>query len=704
MKKLLVLCLTLSLLLCCVALPASAAVKTSKDFVFSETALTLFEGESAGTTLLQQGELAGMSVTYYKSSNQNIASVSEDGTITGNSAGKATVSAYLEDGNTTYRANITVTVQRAVTSVTVNTTRWSVYDAEEASALEFAPADNELPVVVMLPNKSLSVSAEVLPKNASNRKISISSSDTSVVTTSASAFKAVASGECVVTVASQSNPEICEQFWVVVVTPVKKIEIEGSTNTLYQGGDSLELTAYYYPEDATVQDVTWTSSNTRVAEVSEDGVVTPLAKGTVNITAKATDGSNVSAAYKVTVDVRPTSVSLNQDDFTLSVKNSKYVRATVLPNNVTNKNVTWSTSDASVATVSKNGTVAAVAPGVATITAASNADPSVYASLTVTVVQPVTKVAFSAKSASVYVNSTVALYPEITPSNATIQDVTYKTSNANIATVDANGVVTGHKAGTVTITATATDGSRKAGTIRVQVIQPVEGVRMKSQSYRVGVNETLRLTAVISPSDATNKHMSWYVDDSTVCTIKGTTNTPTVTGKAWGVTTVYGQTEDGGYQCSAEVNVGNYNRALKVTDLYLQNNAIKIAVTNESNLIITRFNFTVDVYDMNGEELICCTNGTNSFTGYYPYTLYQYYTTTHGRFTFHNFIQPEERIGRLEMRITGYVYDDGEVYTIPVDRQEIVEYRDPDYHDPIDPGDPIVDPVYSEEEDNSADD
>ena len=697
MKKLLVLCLTLSLLLCCVALPASAAVKTSKDFVFSETALTLFEGESAGTTLLQQGDLAGMSVSYYKSSNQNIASVSEDGTITGNSAGKATVSAYLENGNTTYRANVTVTVQRAVTSVTVNTSRWSVYDAVEASELEFAPADNDLPVVVMLPNKSLSVSAEVLPKNASNRKISITSSDTSVVTTSASAFKAKASGECVVTVASQSNPEICEQFYVVVVTPVKKIEIEGSTNTLYQGGDTLELTAYYYPEDATVQDVTWTSSNTRVAEVSEDGVVTPLAKGTVNITARATDGSNVSATYKVTVDVRPGSVSLNQDDFTLAVKNSKYVRATVLPSNVTNKTVTWSSSDESVATVSKNGTVTGVAPGVATITATSNSDSSVSAGLTVTVVQPVTKVAFSAKSASVYVNSTVALYPEITPSNATIQDVTYKTSNANIATVDANGVVTGLKAGTVTITATATDGSRKAGTIRVQVIQPVEGVRMKSQSYRVGVDESLRLTAVISPSDATNKHMSWYVDDSTLCTIKGTTNTPTVTGKAWGVTTVYGVTEDGGYQCSAEVNVGNYNRALKVTDLYLQNNAIKVAVTNESNLVITRFNFTVDVYDMNGEELICCTNGTNSFTGYYPYTLYQYYTTTHGRFTFHNFIQPEERIGRLEMRITGYVYDDGEVYTIPVDRQEIVEYRDPDYHDPIDPGDPILDPVFTEE-------
>ena len=260
--------------------------------------------------------------------------------------------------------------------------------------------------------------------------------------------------------------------------------------------------------------------------------------------------------------------------------------------------------------------------------------------------------------------------------------------------MDANGLITGHKRGECYITAKAVDGSGRNARIKVKVLQPVEGVHMKNDTLNVGVDESITATAVLEPSDASNTNMTWVSADTTIATVKGTKLRPSITGRRWGTTTITGTTEDGGYTTSATVKVGNYDKAVKITDLYLSDNKIKIVVKNESNMNITRFYYTICCYDWQDEPIVCHENGGTSFDGSYRYTLYEGDSTTHGRFHFGDFVQPETSIARVTMQITGYSTDEGYFRDINEDRQTVFEYKTSEFVGKPEPTEvPLVTPA-----------
>ena len=132
------------------------------------------------------------------------------------------------------------------------------------------------------------------------------------------------------------------------------------------------------------------TSNSAVATVSDNGLVTAIAPGTTTITAKTTDGTNLTAICALTVTqqgVIATSISLNKTDAEIIEGNALQLTATVLPNDATNKTVNWATSNSDVATVTSDGLVTAIAPGNATITAATTDGSNLSASCLVTVTQ-----------------------------------------------------------------------------------------------------------------------------------------------------------------------------------------------------------------------------------------------------------------------------------------------------------------------------
>lgn len=120
------------------------------------------------------------------------------------------------------------------------------------------------------------------------------------------------------------------------------------------------------------KNVSLTTSNSNVATVSNDGTVTAVKKGTTVITAKTTDGNTEKCNVNVLDGVSPQSVSLNAQSITLKEGSGKKLTASVLPQNVQDKSIRYSSSDTSVATVSKSGYVKAVKAGVAVITAESS--------------------------------------------------------------------------------------------------------------------------------------------------------------------------------------------------------------------------------------------------------------------------------------------------------------------------------------------
>ena len=217
------------------------------------------------------------------------------------------------------------------------------------------------------------------------------------------------------------------------------------------------------------------------------------------------------------------SVSLDKTSIELAAGNTTMLKATVLPDNATDKTVIWSSGNPSVATVSSSGIVTAKAAGSTTITVTTN-DGGKKATCSVRVTSStvsVTGVSLNKTSLSLTEGETQTLVATVSPSNATDKSVTWTSSNNTVATVSSSGVVTAKKAGTATITVTTNDGGKTA-TCSVTVVAatiPVTGVSLSQTSLMMRVGETQTLTATVSPSDATDKSVHWSSSNSSVATV-----------------------------------------------------------------------------------------------------------------------------------------------------------------------------------------
>ena len=153
---------------------------------------------------------------------------------------------------------------------------------------------------------------------------------------------------------------------------VTSISVSPSTTSLTVGGTK-QLSATVSPSNATNKSVSWSSSNTSIATVSSSGLVTAKAAGSATITCKANDGSGKYATCSVKVEaIKVTEVRLNYTSVPMKIGDTKQLTATISPSNATDKSVTWSSSNTSVAKVSNTGLVTAVSEGTATITCKAN--------------------------------------------------------------------------------------------------------------------------------------------------------------------------------------------------------------------------------------------------------------------------------------------------------------------------------------------
>ncbi len=153
---------------------------------------------------------------------------------------------------------------------------------------------------------------------------------------------------------------------------VVAINLNKTESTLTEG-EILQLTAEVQPDNATNKNVTWKSSDETIAKVDENGKVTALKKGTATITVTSVDGQktascNVIINEKNQEKVSVTGVTLDKTNENVSIGGVLQLTATIVPDNATNKNVKWSSSDETIATVDTTGKVTAVKEGTATIT------------------------------------------------------------------------------------------------------------------------------------------------------------------------------------------------------------------------------------------------------------------------------------------------------------------------------------------------
>ena len=253
---------------------------------------------------------------------------------------------------------------------------------------------------------------------------------------------------------------------------------------------------------------------------------------------------------------RVTSVSLNKTEDALTVGDADTLIATINPSDACNKHVTWSSSNASVASVDSTGKVTAVSAGTADITV-TTVDGKKTATCKVTVNNPVIhaiSVSLNKAEDTIVVGNTDTLIATVSPADATNKNVTWSSSNASVASVDSTGKVTAVSVGTADITVTTVDGNKTA-VCKVTVINPVVhviSVSLNKTEDTIIVGGTDTLIATINPADASNKNVTWSSSNASVASVDSTGK---VTAISVGTAVITVTTVDGNKTASCSVTV-----------------------------------------------------------------------------------------------------------------------------------------------------
>ena len=289
-------------------------------------------------------DVASDKTVEWTSSDTSVATVDKDGVVRGVKTGSTTITAKTNDGG--FEASCTVNVINAVKGITVSDTRIALY-----------------------PNKTKQLKASVTPADADNQSITWESSDDDVATVSTTGLvTSVAPGTATIT-AKSVDGEYTATCTVTVGKHVSSV-ILSDTELTMAAGTTETLYATVMPLSAFNKNVTWVSTNPKVATVDEDGNVKALKAGTTTVIAYCEDG-DVTASCVVTVTNSATGIEMSESEIYIARNSQKQLSATVIPDTAENKNITWESKYPNIASVDSNGLVTAKMAGTTIIIATS---------------------------------------------------------------------------------------------------------------------------------------------------------------------------------------------------------------------------------------------------------------------------------------------------------------------------------------------
>ena len=264
-------------------------------------------------------------------------------------------------------------IKAGETTITVTTEHGLSAECKVTVTVQVTAVDLDRKAIELTEGESTHLVANITPDNATDKSIEWSSSDNTVATVDDNGLvTALIPGTATITVTS-ANGLKASCLLTVKAKPIveQSITLNHQEATVEEGA-SIKLDATILPDDTTDKSVIWSSSDNTVATVDDNGLVTALIPGAATIT--ATSANELKASCKVTVKAKPIveqSITLNHKEATVEEGSSIKLEATILPYDTTDKSVTWSSSDNTIATVDQNGSVTAIAVGTATITATS---------------------------------------------------------------------------------------------------------------------------------------------------------------------------------------------------------------------------------------------------------------------------------------------------------------------------------------------
>ncbi len=476
------------------------------ELTVDKTEITLNKGDEDKITAEVNPEATNRKITY-KSNDEKIVTVDENGNIKAVGEGVAIITVYSED-DPTVKKDVTVTVKIPVTELTVENKEITL-DIDEIK----------------------SINAKV-NEDATDKELIYESSDPGIAKVDSNGdIIAVGKGEAIITVTSRDNPSKTETVKVTVEIPVEDIITDRNEINL-EVGQTDKVTVTVTPDDATDKSVTYESNDESVVKVDENGNIEAVGEGEAIITITSKDDHTKTETVKVTVKnpvVPVDGIKVNKTEIELEEGKTDKITVTVTPDNATDKGVTFESSDETVVKVDENGNVIAVGEGEATVTVTSDDNPDLFIKIPVRVTVPekptepekipVDEVIVDKYDIFLEKGDTDKITASVKPDDATEKGVTYKSVNESIVKVDENGNIEAVGEGTTTILIISKDDPTKVATVFVTVnpvYVPADGIVTDRDEITLTKGETDKITVSVTPENATEKGVTYESSNENV--------------------------------------------------------------------------------------------------------------------------------------------------------------------------------------------
>lgn len=396
--------------------------------------------------------------------------------------------------------------------------------------------------------EQVSITGAVYPTNSCNTKITWACSDSSVILLSGNTIKAVGYGTATITATSFNGKVGSVKITVKEIT-ADKVSVTTNVSekdTIYIG-DTIQFSATITPSNVDDPSITWSSSATDVATVTNNGKVSTIAAGTATI--KATAKNGVSGKYVLTVKEKfVDAVIISEESIPMILGDTKILTAEVQPADATHPEITWTSSNPLIVEVTDSGTMRALSCGEANITA--TATNGKKATVAVTVSEIIAEKIEIKGAETMVIGETQQLTVEYYPADTTIKDVVWSADDEGIAKTNADGLLVANGIGEVTVTAKQKDTEAK---YKITIIpKAVEKIEITSSlGLRLHKGDIATLTASVVPHDATYKNITWESSNPEIISIDNEGN---IEAKALGYATITAKAEDG-YTESVEFQV-----------------------------------------------------------------------------------------------------------------------------------------------------
>lgn len=468
----------------------------------------------------------------------------------------------------------------------------------------------------MIAGESKKLDVTITPSNATYQKMYWHSLDSDIADVDENGVvTAIKTGNTRVSASTTDGTDLTIYCDVHVTNPVSQVLLNKSTISI-EVGQSAELTATCYPENADDKTLVWLSDDKTIATV-EEGTVIGQRLGNTIVRFCSVNGIEGTCEVSV-VPTLATSISLSESNTNLNTGESIQLIAEVLPAKATIKDVSWISDDNKVADVDDAGKVTAISNGSTYITAKTKDGTALSAKCKVTVTTLAKHIELNKNSCDLIVGEGTQLLASISPSTTSNQEVSWKSSDENVASVSENGFVKAVSTGRASIIATTTDGTNLEIACLINVTNPVQAVSLNKTYAEIRVGEKLQLSATCFPSNADDKTITWYTGDSSVATVEN----GVVIGKSLGITTIQANSVNGKEaKCTISVVPTRVaNVSLDKTELILNANdtyqlTARVTPVDATNASLVWGSSNDRVATVNGEGIITAiASGTATIT------------------------------------------------------------------------------------------